>query len=116
MNHEFEATDIDRFVEEFGATATSDADEDVCVVDFNDATGEDLTFSYSPTGASVRVQLRDAQETVLDIFREGATRLRIESNQEHSSVLIDFNDGVTSGMLTIQIFPRIRITDKMLFH
>ncbi|MFD9211096.1 hypothetical protein ACFVZM_33005 [Streptomyces sioyaensis] len=116
MDHKFESPDAHDFAEEFGATVTSNAIDNVWIIDFKEVTGEDLTFSYSPTDASVRMRLCDAQETVMDIFREGAIRLHIESDKQHSSIVIDFNDGVASGVLDIQIFPRIRITDRMLFH
>lgn len=116
MNRNFESPDAHRFAEEFGATVTRNTTEGVWIIDFKEVTGEDLTFSYSPTDASVRIRLCNAQETLIDIFREGAIQLHIESNKESSSIIIDFNDGVTSGALDIQIFPRIRITDRMLFH
>ncbi|MCX4640687.1 hypothetical protein OG775_37250 [Streptomyces platensis] len=116
MSRNLESPDSDRFTEEFGATVARDATEDVWVIDFKEVTGEDLTFSYSPTDASVRVQLCDDQETLVDIFREGAIQLRIESKRGNSSIVVEFNDGVTSGELIVQIFPRIKITDRMLFR
>ncbi|MER6845630.1 hypothetical protein [Streptomyces platensis] len=116
MSHNFESPDANRFTEEFGATVTRNITEGVWVIDFKEVTGKDLTFSYSPTDASVRVRLCDNQEAVVDIFREGAIRLRIESKEENSSIIAEFNDGMTSGALAVQIFPRIKITDRMLFQ
>lgn len=116
MFRNFEAPDPRDFEEEFGVEVASDPNEAVHVIDFKEVAGEDLSFSYSTVQGSVRVQLRDSdQVAVVDIFREGATQLRIASGGGESSLVIEFGDRDSSGELKIQIFPRIKITDRLLF-
>ncbi|MFI1620210.1 hypothetical protein ACH4VT_25075 [Streptomyces lydicus] len=104
------------FEEEFGAEVESDPTEGVHVVRFKEVTGEDFSISYSTTQGSVRAQLRDGNQfAVVDIFREGVTRLRIQSGKGDSSIVIDYGDQEFTGVLQIQIFPRVQITDRMLF-
>ncbi|GGU71347.1 hypothetical protein GCM10010211_41170 [Streptomyces albospinus] len=114
MCHKFEAPDPDSFTEEFGAAVVRDSEDDVYLIDFAEVTGQDLTFSYNVTAGSVRVQLRDAQDVVVDVFREGATRLRIASDKTQSSLMVDFDAGEFCGSLCVQIFPRAKITDRLL--
>jgi hypothetical protein len=52
---------------------------------------------------------------VLDVFREGATRLRVVSGQSETSLLIDFTTDSLAGRLKLQVFPVVRITDQLLF-
>ncbi|MFJ9733713.1 hypothetical protein ACIRUL_20625 [Streptomyces sp. NPDC101171] len=53
-------------------------------------------------------------ELLLDIFREGATRLALISAAMHISV--DFHMGESAGALEIQVTPAFCVGDRLLFQ
>ncbi|TYB43957.1 hypothetical protein [Actinomadura chibensis] len=76
--------------------------------------GESLTLSYDIPGRSVRLQLQRQQELLLDLFREGAERLRLRSDAKSTAIEVDFQTESTRGTLDIQVRPAILIKDRTL--
>jgi hypothetical protein len=78
--------------------------------------GEQVVFSYDVPGRSVRVRwLRDSTP-VLDLYRESATRLTVESGRGEARLTVTFESEGLGGDLEVQVYPAVRITDSLLFR
>lgn len=77
--------------------------------------GEDLlTLTFDSAGRSISLHLRRGQLLLLDLFREGAKRLMIDSRGSVKFVVIEFDSDELKGSLTVQILPTISIKDQLL--
>ncbi|OKI00209.1 hypothetical protein A6A06_23930 [Streptomyces sp. CB02923] len=114
MSAFLEVPDSNRFAEEFGVTPEGRADDDVQSVNFLEVTGQDLTLSYSSLERSVRLRLRQGQEELIDIYREDATLMRIDTSKGSTGITVAFSMGEVDGELRIQVFPSIKIYDQLL--
>lgn len=76
--------------------------------------GDVITFSYDVPGASVRLQLHQGGSLLLDIFREGAERLAIETDSRGAFVAVDFRTESTVGKLEVQVQPEIHVRENSL--
>lgn len=76
--------------------------------------GELITLSYDAPGGSVRLQLHDHQRLKLDIFQEGAERLRIDSASGSTVIAIEFRTESTVGRLEVQVWPDLVIRGQSL--
>ncbi|MFI2114985.1 hypothetical protein ACH489_11005 [Streptomyces rubiginosohelvolus] len=82
---------------------------------FADVTGEDLTFSYNAVGRSVSVHWNTKSgHPKLKIFREGATLLRIQETDGSTALFVEFATQDTAGVLELQIFPNVSVTETSL--
>ncbi|KNB53558.1 hypothetical protein AC230_02615 [Streptomyces caatingaensis] len=74
--------------------------------------GETLKLSYSVLGRSVRVQWVDTSgKTVVDLFKEGATRLAVTS----TGFTVSSHMGECTGEMVVEVFPVISVTERVLF-
>ncbi|WP_353944297.1 hypothetical protein ABII15_23685 [Streptomyces sp. HUAS MG91] len=104
------------FLEEIGVEPVRRDAGDTLELNLSEVTGESLFLTTSETGRSVRIKWGEEKgEWAVDIFREGATCMRIDSQHNRTSILIDFSLGATKGELKLQIFPRVAISDQQLF-
>lgn len=118
MNYrEFRAPDEVDLFDALGDTATiiDSGDPDVRSFAITVDDKNELTFSYSLPGRSIRVLWHYGGDLILDIFREGATRLEIQRDSHSSFVIVEFSVDSIGGQLEIQIKPRIAFKDQMLF-
>lgn len=92
----------------------SDSEETTRIIRIDGGAGERLTLSYDVLGRSVRLRLQRQQGLLLDLFREGAERLRLRSDAESTAIEIDFQTESTRGTLDIQVHPSILIKDRCL--
>ncbi|GAB3988325.1 hypothetical protein GCM10029978_110420 [Actinoallomurus acanthiterrae] len=76
--------------------------------------GQVITLSYDSPGGSVRLQLHHNQRLLLDIFREGAELLRIDSGSGSTSVTVDFRTESTVGQLEVQVQPEVVVRENSL--
>ncbi|MFC7928628.1 hypothetical protein [Streptomyces cinereoruber] len=83
--------------------------EGVLELDLTEVTGEPLRLDFNPLGGSVRLR-RDG----LDLYREGATHLRIVEAPGRTALSVDFATGTTTGTLRIEVFPRVAVRDELL--
>ncbi|MDG9726947.1 MULTISPECIES: hypothetical protein [unclassified Streptomyces] len=95
-----------------------DSDEDGArVLTVRDAGGQSLTLSYDGLARSVRIRwVNDRGIEMMDLFREGATRLSTTSEQSAKHILIDFHTGECAGTTEIQLTPRLSVRDRLLFQ
>ncbi|WP_241989823.1 hypothetical protein [Streptomyces sp. AC1-42W] len=94
-----------------------DADESGArVLTLHDDTGQSVVFSYDAVGRSVRIRwVNDQGVGMMDLFREGATRLSFTSGNSAKGISIEFHMGECTGSLDIQVTPRISVSDRLLF-
>ncbi|MFG2814366.1 hypothetical protein [Streptomyces sp. NPDC048410] len=76
-----------------------------------------LVLSYEAVSRSVRVRWSSAAgDVLLDVYREGATRLAFTSTPSTVAARIDFSVGECAGVMEIDIAPRISVRDRLLFQ
>ncbi|WP_239077864.1 hypothetical protein [Streptomyces sp. SID9124] len=87
------------------------------VLTLHDDAGQSILFSHDAVGRSVRLRwVNDQGVEVLDVFREGATRLSFTSGNSAKGISVDFHTGECTGTLEIQVAPRISVSDRLLFQ
>lgn len=90
-----------------------DGDVSRALLTFNAADKVDLSFAIG--GNSVRLRWLRGEDLLLDMTREGARRIRVESGRGQASIRVEFDSDGFRGELTIQMLPETRIKDTMLF-
>ncbi len=105
------------FADAFGAVVESvDGEEEyVRSVTLTTASGASLVLVYDSIGRSVSVRLVDSGVILLDLYREGATLLSVESARGSTGVVVAFETEELAGKLVVQIFPDLKVSDTMLF-
>ncbi|WP_240799830.1 hypothetical protein [Streptomyces sp. A1277] len=53
---------------------------------------------------------------MLDLFREGATRLSFASGQTVKQIFVGFHTGECAGTMKIQVTPHFSVSDRLLFQ
>lgn len=87
------------------------------VLTLQDNSGQSLIFSYEALARSVRIRwVNDQGIEMLDLFREGATRLSFTSGQSTKNISIDFHTGDCTGTVEIQVTPHLSVRDRLLFQ
>ncbi|MEU2226355.1 hypothetical protein [Streptomyces sp. NPDC018347] len=78
--------------------------------------GDSLTFSYDVLSRSVRARWTGSNgDELLDIYREGATRLHLSSTPSAKLISIDFDLGECTGVMDIQVAPILSVRDRLLY-
>lgn len=76
-----------------------------------------LVLSYEAVTRSVRVRWSSIEaDLLLDVYREGATRLTFTSTPSAVGARIEFSVGECSGVMELDISPRISVQDRLLFQ
>ncbi|MFG3198021.1 hypothetical protein ACGFYT_17970 [Streptomyces sp. NPDC048208] len=76
-----------------------------------------LVLSCEAVTRSVRVRWSSVEgNLLLDIYREGATRLAFTSTPAAVGARIDFSVGGCAGVMEIDISPRFSVQDRLLFQ
>ncbi|WP_086693521.1 hypothetical protein [Streptomyces recifensis] len=76
-----------------------------------------LVLSYEAVTRSVRVLWSNNDgDALLDVYREGATRLAFTSTPSAVGAQIDFSVGECAGAMEIDISPRVSVRDRLLFQ
>ncbi|MFI9393010.1 hypothetical protein ACIG53_19210 [Streptomyces bauhiniae] len=76
-----------------------------------------LVLSYEAVARSVRVRWSNIEgDLLLDVYREGATRLAFTSTPSAVGAQIDFSVGECVGVMEIDIAPRVSVQDRLLFQ
>ncbi|WP_258311159.1 hypothetical protein [Streptomyces sp. NWU49] len=53
---------------------------------------------------------------MVDIYREGATRLSFTPGKSTGSIFVDFETDEFTGVMEIKITPQLKVQDRFLFH
>lgn len=95
-----------------------DSDENgVRFLTLRDAFGQSLVFSYAALERSVRVRwMNDQGVQLMDVYREGATRLSFPLGKSTKNISIEFHTDECAGVMGIQISPQLEIQDRLLFQ
>ena len=94
-------------------TSEDDFESKVIVLDLG---GDDLVkFSYSQVGGSVRYVWTRKDRPLLDLFREGATRMEIGSRDARITLRVEFDFGRARGAIDL-VMDRagVKLQDRVL--
>lgn len=111
-SREFVTPDPDDFLVAFGVTPEFHVDDDAYYLELPSGSFR-LRLSYSVPGRSVRYELSDRGRVLVEVFREGATLLRLGGVDE-PAVIVDYETADTTGTLTIGLSPEIAISEEIL--
>ncbi|WP_435187557.1 hypothetical protein [Streptomyces sp. bgisy126] len=78
-------------------------------LDLTEVVGEPLRFSFHVVERSIRLRWGH-----VDLYREGATRLRIVESPGRTGLYVDFETGPMTGTLRIEVFPEVTVDDVLL--
>jgi len=76
---------------------------------------DEVVVTLDATGRSVHVRWLREDLPILELVREGAVRVRLES-RPRSSLAVEFETDSLSGVLKVQVEPRFTINDQLLFR
>ncbi|MFJ6699317.1 hypothetical protein ACIQM4_24990 [Streptomyces sp. NPDC091272] len=115
MYNEFTTPEQQEFLDTFGEWPVV-IEGNVHQVTLYDEKRETLVLSFDPLGQSIRIRWTDSDgRELLDVFREGATHLRITNAPGSAGLVAQFKLEEQIGEMHIQVFPGISIRDQMLF-
>lgn len=109
----FNVPDFQFFAESIGMEPR-ESEGDSFEIDLTPVTGEEIRFSFSITGRSIRLIWKRSNGSCVDIFREGATRLWIQEQGRETSLCTDFSLGSLHGTLRLCVFPVLDLRDELL--
>ncbi|MGX4688755.1 hypothetical protein [Streptomyces sp. JNUCC 63] len=116
MYREFFTPDDEEVYEAIGEWPDSD-ENGARILTLRDVSGQSLTLSYDALGRSVRVRWVSNQGVeMVDVYREGATRLSFTSGGSAMNISIDFHMGECAGVMDIQVAPHLAVQDRLLFQ
>ncbi|MFJ9739115.1 hypothetical protein [Streptomyces sp. NPDC101166] len=116
VHREFLTPDDEEVYEAIGEWPDSD-ESDARIITLQDNYGQSLTFSYDAPARSVRIRwINDRGIEMLDVFREGATRLSFTSGKSSKHISIEFSTGECTGTMEIQVTPHLSVRDRLLFR
>ncbi|UQS24012.1 hypothetical protein L1857_14825 [Amycolatopsis thermalba] len=78
-------------------------------------TGEDLELSYDYLGRSIFLRISAGGCVTYECFREGVTRLMVESRPDSRNIVAEFASTGMSGTLDISVYPAVQIVDKLFY-
>jgi YD repeat-containing protein len=116
MYREFIVPDDQEILEAIGEWPEVEEDSEARLLVFRGEGGESIRFTYDALARSVRVQWKSGHgETLVDIFREGATRLTAHSDKSIAYIALEFVMGECAGKMEIQVRPKMAVKDHLLF-
>ncbi|MER7917842.1 MULTISPECIES: hypothetical protein [unclassified Streptomyces] len=116
MYREFIVPDDEEVFNKIGEWPEADENGARAITCQPDDGGDALIFSYDTLSRSVRVRWTKRNgDDVLDIYREGATRLTFSSASQAKHIVIEFNLGECAGVLEIQVSPSLSVQDRLLY-
>lgn len=112
---EFLVPSDDEWLDGFGVTSAPVEDEET-TREVRVALTDDtvVTISYDVVGRSVRFTWGTGASSVIDLYREGATRLSLEDRSGATFVIAEFGLDSLHGTLEFQVFPDVKLTDRLL--
>ncbi|GAA2471052.1 hypothetical protein GCM10023100_28810 [Actinocorallia cavernae] len=116
MYRDFIVPDDEEVLDKIGEWPETDENGARVITCRPDDVGDVLTFSYETLSRSVRARWTKSNgEDVLDIYREGATRLTVSSASQARHILIEFHMGECAGVMEIQVSPSLSVRDRLLY-
>ncbi|GEM_PF-2825023 len=116
-NREFLVPSDEEILDALGVVPEVSVDDPmVQVVRVSTASGDVVSLSYDVVGRSVRCQWNRDSIPLVDLFREAATELTVESGHGVARLVVRFETEVLGGELDIQVYPAVRVNDRLLFR
>ncbi|GJF22141.1 hypothetical protein ABT322_03760 [Streptomyces flaveolus] len=116
MYQEFLTPDDEEVYKALGEWPDSNEDG-VRTLTLRDASGQTLVFSYDVLSRSVSMRWTNEQGAeLLDVFREGATRLSVAGGGTGTGISVDFHMGECAGATDIRVTPALSVRDRLLFQ
>ncbi|MFF0201278.1 hypothetical protein [Streptomyces sp. NPDC005017] len=78
--------------------------------------GDEVCLTYDIPGRSIHLQWFRKGVCVLDIFREEAVRMSVNSSEGVTTLSLTFESGSLSGELHVQVWPTLSVNDRLLAH
>lgn len=94
---------------------TEPDDEDVTRIVFTSESGDTVDLSYASTANSVQFRWLRQGELLLDMTREGARHMWVESGRGRAQIGVEFEVEGLRGSLTLRLLPSFHLNDSMLF-
>ncbi|MGP2441065.1 hypothetical protein [Streptomyces sp. JW3] len=117
MYREFIVPSDQEIVEQIGEYPKTEKDDSARIIALRGAGKEFIRFSYDTLARSVRIRwINQKGEEFLDFFREGATSMKIHTENGLTCFSITFHTGECAGQLKLQVFPNLSIKDELLFQ
>lgn len=76
---------------------------------------EVLMITFDPPGRSVHCRWSRGGSQLVEIFREGATRLQLSDLGEVKTIEVEFETDTLKGQLQLQVSPSLALRDRLLF-
>ncbi len=116
MYREFIVPDDHEILETIGEWPEAEESSSVRLLTLQGEGDASISFSYDALARSVRVRWKNGKgQDILDVFREGATRMAVYSSESAKYILLDFHMGECVGKMEIQTSPNLAVKDHLLF-
>jgi hypothetical protein len=116
MYREFIVPGDQEILEEIGEWPEIEEDSGARLLTFRGEGSESVLFSYDALARSVRVRWKNRHGVeILDVFREGATRMILHSDKSATYISLDFQMGECAGNMEIHLSPSVAVKDSLLF-
>jgi hypothetical protein len=115
MYREFTVPDDEEIFSLIGEWPTMD-ENGTRTLTWRQSEGDSLILSYDPLSRSVRARWTSGNgDELLDVYREGATRLTASATPSATQLSVEFHMGECVGEMQIQVAPKFRIQDRLLY-
>jgi hypothetical protein len=76
---------------------------------------EELVVSWDEAACSVRMRHLRRGTTLVDLLREMATALRVETTRGDSVLVMEYRAADASGRVLIQVWPEVTFADTFMY-
>ncbi|MCE7081594.1 hypothetical protein [Streptomyces sp. ST2-7A] len=113
---EFVVPSDEEIIEEFGVIPEVVSEFEAKRLDFSSVMEGGVVLTYDALARSIAIIWKNfSGEVIVDIFKEGATRMSVVSFDGTSQISLRFDSGEVEEELFLQIFPRPKLTGRGLF-
>ncbi|TDQ52201.1 hypothetical protein [Actinorugispora endophytica] len=104
------------FVDHIGvAPDRTPGGDEVASITLDTPAGENVCFSYDVPNGSIALRVSRGTETLLSLYREGATLLSLEPRDSGCVLHVDFARADCVGKLNIETSPQFKMSDQLLW-
>jgi hypothetical protein len=75
---------------------------------------EKVLLTYDVIGGSIRFRWSQSGVSRVDLFREGAAQISVDSDGPYTWLTVDFDINHVKGQLRVQIHPNVYFEDRLL--
>jgi hypothetical protein len=111
----FEVPEYHEFLDILGITPDTIDEHGAGRLTFQTDT-ETLAVTFDPLGRSFHCRWSRHSAVVVEIFREGATRLRLRTAGNENYIAVDFETDSEQGYIELQVSPVFTLRDQLLWR